>query len=88
MTTALKSTGVVRNVDELGRVVIPKELRTTLNIKEKDPVEFYTTGDSIVIKKYVPSHDKTEMLETLHDLAGLFTGEEKARIEKIINYVK
>lgn len=50
----MKSTGIVRRVDELGRVVLPKELRKVLNINEKDPLEIYTDGEQIVLKKYTP----------------------------------
>jgi transcriptional pleiotropic regulator of transition state genes len=51
----MKSTGIVRRVDELGRIVIPKELRTTLAINEGDPMEIYTEGDQIILKKYEPA---------------------------------
>lgn len=49
----MKNTGIVRRIDELGRVVIPKELRRTYNIKEGDPIEFYVEGEGIILKKYV-----------------------------------
>lgn len=48
----MKSTGMVRHVDELGRVVIPKEIRNKLDIKEKDPIEIYVEGNSIILKKF------------------------------------
>lgn len=51
----MKSTGIVRKVDQLGRIVLPAELRKTLNIEDKDPVEIYVDGESIVLKKYEPS---------------------------------
>ena len=51
----MKSTGIVRKVDELGRVVIPIELRRTLDIEIKDPIEIFVEGDSIILKKYQPS---------------------------------
>ncbi len=51
----MKSTGIVRKVDELGRVVLPKELRTTLNIAQRDPLEIYVEGDNIILKKYEPA---------------------------------
>jgi len=47
-----KATGVVRRIDELGRIVIPKELRDAYGIESGDPVEFYTTDDEIIIRKY------------------------------------
>ena len=51
----LKSTGIVRKVDELGRIVLPIELRRTLDIAEKDSLEIYMDGPSIVLKKYQPA---------------------------------
>jgi len=51
----LKSTGIVRKVDELGRVVIPIELRRTLSIEEKDALEIYVDADKIILKKYEPA---------------------------------
>jgi transcriptional pleiotropic regulator of transition state genes len=51
----MKSTGIVRKVDELGRVVLPKELRDTMDIKEKDPLEIFVDGEIILLKKYEPS---------------------------------
>ncbi len=51
----MKSTGIVRKVDELGRIVLPIELRRTLNIAEKDELEIYVDEDSIILKKYEPS---------------------------------
>ena len=51
----MKSTGIVRKVDELGRVVLPIELRRTLDIAEKDALEIYVEGSSIILKKYRPS---------------------------------
>ncbi|MGE6553402.1 AbrB/MazE/SpoVT family DNA-binding domain-containing protein [Bacillus mycoides] len=48
----MKSTGIVRKIDELGRVVIPKETRRTLNIHEKDPLEIFVEGETIVLQKY------------------------------------
>jgi transcriptional pleiotropic regulator of transition state genes len=50
----MKSTGIVRRVDELGRIVIPKELRRTMNIEVGDPLEIYTEGEQIILKKYAP----------------------------------
>lgn len=48
----MKSTGIVRKVDELGRVVIPIEIRNQFEIAEKDPIEIYVDGSSIILKKY------------------------------------
>jgi len=51
----MKATGIVRKVDELGRVVIPIELRRTLGIQEKDALEIYVDGERIMLKKYEPA---------------------------------
>jgi len=48
----VKSTGIVRKVDDLGRIVIPKELRKTMNIKKKDPMGIFVEGDNIIFSKY------------------------------------
>ena len=50
----MKSTGIIRKVDNLGRIVIPIELRRTLNIEIKDALEIYVDGDQIILKKYTP----------------------------------
>ena len=50
----MKPTGIVRRVDDLGRVVMPKELRKTLRIRDGDPLEIYLDGESIMLKKYAP----------------------------------
>lgn len=51
----MKSTGIVRKVDELGRIVLPIEMRRTLDIAEKDSLEIYVEGNAVILKKYKPS---------------------------------
>ncbi|MBN1043757.1 AbrB/MazE/SpoVT family DNA-binding domain-containing protein [Clostridium botulinum] len=51
----MKATGIVRRVDDLGRIVIPKELRRVLNIEEGNPLEIYTEGEQVILKKYEPT---------------------------------
>ena len=51
----MKSTGITRKVDELGRIVLPIELRRTLDIDVKDALEIYVSDDSIILKKYQPA---------------------------------
>ena len=51
----MKSTGIVRKVDELGRIVLPIEMRRTLDIGETDALEIYVEGSSVILKKYKPS---------------------------------
>ncbi|MDD3364485.1 MAG: AbrB/MazE/SpoVT family DNA-binding domain-containing protein [Syntrophomonas sp.] len=51
----MKSTGVVRKIDDLGRIVLPIELRRTMGINEKDALGIYVDGDKIILKKYEPA---------------------------------
>lgn len=51
----MKSTGMVRKVDELGRIVLPIEMRRTLGISEKDPLEMFSDNETIVLRKYSPA---------------------------------
>lgn len=48
----MKATGIVRRIDDLGRIVVPKEIRRALRIREGDPLEIFTDGDSVIFKKY------------------------------------
>jgi len=66
----MKSTGIVRRVDELGRVVIPIELRRTLDIAEKDALEIFVDGEKIILKKYNPADVFTGSLEDLIEYKG------------------
>ena len=71
----MRATGIVRRIDDLGRVVIPKEIRRTLRIREGDPLEIYTESDGeVIFKKYSPlgelSRFAGEYAEVLHRSAG------------------
>lgn len=70
----MKATGIVRRIDELGRVVIPKEIRRTLRIKEGDPLEIFTDRDELMLKKYSPiatlERFSGATARSLHDLSG------------------
>ena len=61
----MKSTGIVRKVDELGRIVLPIEMRRTLDIAEKDTLEVYVEGDSIILRKY---QDACVFCDSVRDL--------------------
>ena len=50
----MKATGIVRRVDQLGRIVLPKELRQNLNINKKDPMEIFVEEETVILKKYEP----------------------------------
>ena len=66
----MKSTGIVRKVDELGRIVLPIELRRTLDIEVKDALEIYVEGDAIMLKKYEPSCVFCGNSENIQDFKG------------------
>ena len=63
----MKATGVVRRIDELGRIVIPKEIRKTLRIKEGENLEIYIDNESIILKKYSSIHSLDEFAQKLTD---------------------
>ena len=74
----MKATGIVRRIDDLGRVVIPKEIRRTMRIREGDPLEIYTEKDGeVIFKKYSPMGEMSDfagqICETLYKTAGCNT---------------
>ncbi|PHV70208.1 AbrB family transcriptional regulator [Sporanaerobium hydrogeniformans] len=66
----MKSTGIVRKVDELGRVVLPIELRRNLDINEKDALEIFVDDDRIILKKYEPADIFNGSMDDLVDYKG------------------
>ncbi|MED3274783.1 AbrB family transcriptional regulator [Bacillus thuringiensis serovar silo] len=69
----MKSTGIIRNIDPLGRIVVPMELRRTLGIQVKDPMEIFVDGGSIILQKYNPNNScqiTGEVSEENIELAG------------------
>ena len=66
----MKATGIVRRVDELGRVVLPCELRRTMHIKERDPLEVFVDDDKIILKKYEPACVFTNETDDLIEYKG------------------
>ena len=71
----MKATGIVRRVDDLGRIVIPKEIRRTLRIREGDPLEIYTEKDGgVIFRKYSPMGDLQEFAVQMCESIGTATG--------------
>lgn len=71
----MKATGIVRRVDDLGRIVIPKEIRRTLRIREGDPLEIYTEKDGgVIFRKYSPMGDLQEFASQMCEAIGSATG--------------
>ena len=74
----MKATGIVRRIDDLGRVVIPKEIRRTLHIRESDPLEIFTSNDGeVIFKKYSPMGELAsfagQLCETMHKTTNQIT---------------
>ena len=67
----MKSTGIIRRVDDLGRIVIPRELRRALDIREGDPMEFFSSTEGLILRVYVPGRSRIELehweLETVKE---------------------
>ena len=71
----MKATGIVRRIDDLGRVVIPKEIRRTLRIREGDPLEIFTEKDGeVIFKKYSPMGELGEFATQICNSLGRNTG--------------
>lgn len=71
----MKATGIVRRIDDLGRVVIPKEIRRTLRIREGDPLEIYTEKDGgVIFRKYSPMGDLQDFAAQICEAMGKNTG--------------
>ena len=72
----MKATGIVRRIDDLGRIVIPKEIRRTMRIREGDPMEIFTSRDGeILLKKYSPVGELGEFASTLAESIAQTIGE-------------
>ena len=67
----MKATGIVRRIDDLGRVVIPKEIRRACNIREGDPLEIFLEDGAVVFKKYNPTY-RDDLMATLQDAADYY----------------
>lgn len=75
----MKATGIVRRIDDLGRVVIPKEIRRACNIREGDPLEIFLQDDGVVFKKYIPAY-RDDLMTTLQDAADYYDNSEEDRV--------
>ena len=74
----MRATGIVRRIDDLGRIVIPKEIRRTMRIREGEPLEIFTENNMICIKKYEPEKKEREKIreyvaQNYHRILSLFS---------------
>ena len=89
----MKSTGVIRRIDELGRIVIPKEIRRNLGIRDGENIEIFTDNDSIILKKYYRMSTNSELAQLLCTLVYdtfnykiFITDREKVLASSGVNY--
>lgn len=75
----MKATGIVRRIDDLGRVVIPKEIRRSVNIREGDPLEIFLEDDGVVFKKYLPNY-RDDLVAALRNTADYYDDYEDDRV--------
>lgn len=79
----MKATGILRRVDDLGRIVIPKEVRRSLGIREGDPMEIYTIDGGVVFKKY--RHNLVNDVRSIREVAeDYFEGEDKYELLQLL----
>lgn len=92
----MKATGIIRRVDDLGRIVLPKEVRRKLGISEGTPMEIYVSADSVTLKKYYPENELSSMAANLQEavkemcvgLGPEKTGDIRRHIREIQNLLK
>nr|WP_304059088.1 AbrB/MazE/SpoVT family DNA-binding domain-containing protein [Enterocloster clostridioformis] len=92
----MNATGIIRRVDDLGRIVLPKEVRRKVGISEGTPMEIFTSDEGIVLKKYYPENELEGMTKNLMeavedmcvDLGSKKTGDIRRHIREIQNLLK
>lgn len=84
----MKATGIVRRVDDLGRIVIPKEIRRTLGVTDGTPMELFTEGKKLIVQKYIPEMDFKNSVDDLrkvfYETEEFFDAETANKIEEYI----
>ena len=87
----MRATGIVRRIDDLGRVVVPKEIRRQLRIREGDPLEIFTEKDTVIFKRYSLDNEWATILETLkeeiHEHYDYCTAETRKKTREILNNI-
>lgn len=84
----MKSTGIVRKVDELGRIVLPVEIRRSLGIEDKGPVEIFIEGEQIILRKYKADLEKEEIKNFLVGCMAGASVNDKEKLQRAINLIK
>ena len=89
----MKATGFIRRIDDLGRVVIPKEIRRTLNIREGDPLEVYVDSNMVILTPYAPWKNMSDQVQDIRDryadsMGAKLTDTQSEIIQQMDNLVK
>lgn len=84
----MKALGIIRKLDELGRVVVPKEVRDTQGWGPKQPLEMFMKDESLIIRPYGKEEEKQKVLEELDTLKAKLSGESNQTIQRVIDYVE
>ena len=88
----MKTTGIIRRIDDLGRIIIPKEIRKTLKIEEGDPIEIYTNNNTLILEKYVPTGEE-QVINTLEKIDAFLKDQENQptelieEVQKAVKYI-
>jgi AbrB family looped-hinge helix DNA binding protein len=81
----MKSTGIIRRIDDLGRVVIPKEIRRTMRVREGDPMELFIEGDMVIFKKHFA---ETLYQQQIQSIINVMLEDDGVSFENVINELK
>ncbi|RWZ59865.1 AbrB family transcriptional regulator [Halobacillus fulvus] len=84
----MKALGIVRKLDELGRVVVPKEVRDSQGWEKRQPLEMYMSEDALVIRPYGKDEEKQNVIKELNELKEELSSQSKEKIQKVIDYVE
>lgn len=86
----MRATGIIRRIDDLGRVVIPRNVRKTMGIREGDPLEIYTdpVDKMVCFKRYTPLSEHADTLNQLEDWVEEFMYEDKAKARDLIRQLR
>lgn len=85
----MKALGIIRNIDDLGRVVIPKEIRKANGWESHTPMEMFSTKDGLLIRKYSPNQEKAQIIKELKAVLDITTVPSvRERVQNAIQYVE
>ena len=84
----MKATGIVRRIDDLGRIVVPKAIREQLNIKEGEPLELFINEDNDIVLSRLNNRYKLEVWALSDKVGNIYLNEIEGSLDKILSYLK